>query len=343
MPRPKLKTWLSLAISLACLAYVLRELDFGRLWELARQVNPLYVAWINVLFALCMAVRTRRWQVLMRPVVKAPFAPLFSANLIGFMANNILPARVGELVRGWAGSRLAGLPVSAALGTIVVERLLDVTVLLGFLLVMLLFLDPGGRAEGIGVEYLHAAGWSLLTGYLIALAVMAALVAWPRAAISLGVKLAAKGSARLGERVESLLVSFTQGLATLGQGRALLHLLGLSVLVRVPILGMHYFFLPAVGLPQSLFLAAMATLGHLTALTIPAGPGYLGTYQLGVFWALLLAGAPREPALAYTVIFWAAQYFPIVLAGLVETWRHGLALSSLSRQGRELARRGPDA
>ena len=51
-----------------------------------------------------------------------------------------------------------------------------------------------------------------------------------------------------------------------------------------------------------------------------------------MFWALLLAGAPREPALAYTVIFWASQYFPLVAAGLLETYRHGLTISSLGRQ-----------
>ncbi|MBI4797375.1 MAG: flippase-like domain-containing protein [Desulfarculus sp.] len=343
MPRPNLKTWLSLAISLACLAYVLREMDFGRLWEMLRQVNPLYVVGVNLLYALSLTIRTWRWQGLMRPVKSVGFAPLFSANLIGFMANNILPARVGEVVRGWTGARLAEVPVSSSLATIVVERLLDVPVLLGFLVVMLQFVDPGGRAEGIGVEYLHAAGWSLLTGYLIALAVMAAVLIWPRPMTGLLTRLAARFSPRLAERVQRLLGSFLRGLSTMGQGRALLNLLCLSVLVRLPILGMHYVFLPAVGLPQNLFVAAMAALGHGLALTIPAAPGYIGTYQLGVFWALLLAGAPREPALAYAVIFWAAQYFPLVLAGLVETYRHGLALSSLSRQGQELAGSEPQA
>jgi len=193
------------------------------------------------------------------------------------------------------------------------------------------------------VDYLHAAGASLLTGYLIVLAVMAAVLYWPQRMIELLAGLATRLSPRLGIWLRGLLVSFTKGLATLGQGRALLNLLWLSVLVRLPILGMHYFFLPAMGLPQTLFMAAMAALGHGLALTIPAAPGYIGTYQLGVFWALLLAGAPREPALAYAVIFWAAQYFPLVIAGLVETYRHGLALSSLRRQSQELASQDQEA
>jgi uncharacterized protein (TIRG00374 family) len=337
LPKTRIKTLLGLALSLACLAYVLRELDFAQLWSLAREVSPLYVLALNALYALSLVIRTWRWQALLRPVGTYRFAPLFSANLIGFMANNLLPARVGEVVRAWTGARLAGLPVSTSLATIVVERMLDVPVLLAFLFLVIYFLEPGRQAEIFSREYLHAAGVSLAGGYLAILAIMAAVLRWPRRLTDLLAGLAGRIRPSLEPKARRLLASFTQGLATLGQGRALLNLLGLSVLVRVPILAMHYCFLPAVGLPQTLFMAAMAALGHGLALTLPAGPGYIGTYQLGVFWALLLAGAPREPALAYAVIFWAVQYFPLVIVGLIETYRHGLALTSLRRQGEELA------
>jgi uncharacterized membrane protein YbhN (UPF0104 family) len=237
----------------------------------------------------------------------------------------------------WTGARLGGVRLSASVATILVERMLDVPVLLGFLLFMLFLLEPGGQAEGLSVKHLHGMGYSLLVAYVAALGLMAAVLWRPQRMVGLLGGLLARLSPRLGQRLEHLLQSFLQGLASLRQPRTITWLLLLSVLVRLPIYAMHYVFLPAVGLPQTLFMAAMAALGHGLALTIPAAPGYLGTYQLGVFWALLLAGAPREPALAYAVIFWAAQYFPLILAGLIETYRHGLALSSLRQRGQELA------
>lgn len=334
-PPNKLKTLLGLALSLACLGYVLRELDFARLWSLARGINPLYLLAINALYALSLVIRTWRWQALMRPVGACRFAPLFSANLIGFMANNVLPVRLGEVARAWAGARLAGPPLAATLATILSERMLDLPVMVGFLFVMLYFMEPGGAAGGFSVDSLHAAGVSLLCGYLVVMALLAAVARWPRPMIEFLAGVASRLSPGLAARLRRLLGSFTQGMATLGQGGALGRLLILSVLVRLPILGMHYCFLAAVGLPQTLYMAAMAALGHGLALMVPAGPGYIGTYQLGVFWTLLLAGAPREPALAYAVLFWAGQYFPIVIAGQVEAYRHGLALASLGRPVQE--------
>ncbi len=327
------QTILGMIISLACLGYVLREVDFARLWQLALGINPLYVVAINLLLALSFWARSARWRVLLEPVRECPVRPLLMANLIGFMANNVLPARLGEFVRALAAQRIAQVPASAALATIVVERILDGLSLLSILFLTLLFADPSRTAGAFSVAYMRAAGLSLLAVYLGVLAVIWCLWRWPHATTRLVTRVAGRVSPRLADLAGRILATFAQGLAVLGQARHLPLLCLQSALVWLPGLAMYVVFLPALGLPPSLFMGAMAFVGASLASAVPAGPGYVGTFQLAVLWALAIAGAPAEPAAAYALLFWAAEYFPLTIAGLIAMWAHGLNLATLSRAG----------
>ena len=134
---------------------------------------------------------------------------------------------------------------------------------------------------------------------------------------------------RLAVRVRQTLFAFQEGLGSLRRPSTVLKVLLLSVAVRAPILLMHWVYLPAVGLPLDLMMAAMAALGGGLASSLPSGPGYIGTYQLAVYQALLLCQAPAQEALAYSLLYWAAQYFPLVAYGLYEAWRTGLTGADL--------------
>lgn len=175
---------------------------------------------------------------------------------------------------------------------------------------------------------MRGAGYTLLAAYLGVLAVMAALWRWPQATIGTISRLAGAISPKLGDTARHLLTTFAEGLAVLGQTRHL----PLILLQWVPMVFMYMLFLPALGLPFSLFLGAMAFAGGSLAAAVPAAPGYVGTFQLGVTWALVMAGAEPERAAAYSLIYWAVQYFPLVIAGLVEMWRGGMSLKSLQQK-----------
>jgi uncharacterized protein (TIRG00374 family) len=332
------QVWLGIAVSLVCLVWVLREVDFTQLWQAVLQVNPLYILLVNVLFAGSFTMRTLRWQLLLEPVKPAGFAPLFSSNIIGFMANNILPARLGELVRALVASRLVKAPLAGTLASLVVERMLDGPVVLGFLLVVLFFLDPRAEAGPFTVGAIKTAGFSLFMVWLALLALLASAVRWPELVANAIGNAAARLSMRLGARLRRVLLTFGQGLAPLRRPKLLLRLLLLSLGVRVFIFLMHTVFLAAVGLPLDIMQGAMATLAALLATSIPAAPGSIGAFQLATYYALVMVGAPEQQALAYSILYWASQYFPLVAAGLVETYRQGFNLRFLSSGHRALAR-----
>ncbi|MFH1057990.1 MAG: lysylphosphatidylglycerol synthase transmembrane domain-containing protein [Pseudomonadota bacterium] len=321
---------IGLAVSIGALVWVLRGVDLAQLWELTRGVDPLYFVALNLLLALNLAMRTWRWRLLVQPLMPCRLASLFSANLIGFAANNILPARLGEVVRAVVGARLTGLPLGASAASIVLERMLDGPVLLAFFSAVLLCLEPAAAAGPFDAGYFRAAILTFLAGYLAALAVLIAVARWPQAVVGPLARAAGLISPRLGVRVRQALLAFQEGLAVLRREHLLVRLLVLSVGLRLPLFVMHWLFLPAVGLPLDLMLAALATLGAGLASTLPSGPGYVGTYQLAVFWALRLGGAPEQEAWAYAILYWAGQYFPLVAVGLSEAWRRGLSLGRLS-------------
>ena len=321
-----LRLGLGLLISLACLAYVLREVDFGLLWRLTRRVNPLYVLGLALLLALSLWFRSWRWRLLLEPIRRCRLGALYSANLIGLTANNLLPARLGELVRAYTLSRLEPVSASSALATLVLERVLDGLCLLLFLFAALLFADPQARAGAFSVTYLRGAGLFLLAVYLGVLALMLCLWRWPGATMGWLGRLAGRISPALGQRVEGLLETFHQGLAIIGRARRLVPLGLVSLAVWLPILGMFLLFLPAMEMPPSLLLAAMAMAGGFLGAAVPAGPGFVGTFQLAVSWCLMIAGADPQKAMAFSLIFWVVTNLPLTLAGLAEMWRRGTGL-----------------
>lgn len=333
----KKQTIIGLVVSLACLGWFLRKVDFDRLWDLALNMNPVWALLTLAFLGLSMVFRTLRWRILLSPMGDYGFKGLFSANLIGFMANNVLPARLGEFVRAYAANKVVGAPAAGALGSIVVERVFDGLTLCLALFITLMFVDPQAQAGSFNIIYLRGAGFSLLALFAGVLLVVIGLIIWPGKMVSICTGIAQKISAKLGLWVGEFLVSFSQGLMSLKRGRNLLWIVLHSLLTWIMVLIMSTVFLPAVGLEMLLLLGALALVGENLAAAVPAAPGFVGTFQLAVFWALSLGGAPKDPALAYAVLFWAVCYFGITGAGLFEMWRKGMSLGSLREKGSALS------
>ena len=141
------KTWIGFLISAAILFLAFHRIDFRLLLENLQKANYLYLVPIVVVIFLSMALRALRWGYLLLPIKRVGFPNLFAGILIGFMANNVLPVRMGEFVRAYIIGRSEQIRKSASFGTVVVERLFDGFTVLGLLVVVLTFLHlPPGNA-----------------------------------------------------------------------------------------------------------------------------------------------------------------------------------------------------
>ncbi len=321
--------YLGFAVTLVCLGLLLWKVNLRELTDALAAVNYLWVAPAIGCTLLSYTLRTVRWGRILRPIESIPFGTLLPVLAIGFMANNLLPARMGELVRAYALGRKVGLSKSLALATILLERLCDGITLVAVLgLVALLFpLPDWARQAGYvaGGLFLAVAALSL-----VALAHEEVALRW------LGTALRPLPH-NLAGRVQEKAGSFVAGLRVLHSGPDLLMVAGWSVVIwtvetttyLVVLRAVHPTLLSGTPLVAALLLMVMVNLGTL----IPSAPGYIGAFQFFGVLALSAFGVPTSVALAVAIIAHAAQWLTVTVGGLIFVARESLNWQSLAGPG----------
>ncbi len=317
------RAWLGIAISVAFLYIAFRGQDLGEIRDALGRVNYWYLAPALALYFLGVWIRAIRWGVLLRPVVTIGARQTFPIVVVGYMANNVLPLRTGELVRAFVLGRRYGVRKTTSLATIAVERLFDGLTMLAFMLSATAFVSFTSE-----LRHLALIAFVLFTGLLLGLVIltlggnlrdrMLQLVLGPL-------------PTAFADRVERLAESFLSGLGVLRRKSDLLLVAGTSLLAWLCEAGMYWTIARGfgaslrdqVGIAATLLTTGVANLATL----IPSSPGYVGPFESGV--TLVVNGAldvPRGEALSYAIVVHAALWFPITLIGLIEWWRQHLSL-----------------
>lgn len=324
------KTLVGVAVTVFLLWIVLRGEDFGQIWAQIRQGN----LWL-LLAAVAVAtfgffIRALRWRVLLAPV--DPDTGLhnrFAAVSIGFMGNNVLPARVGEFARAYAFSRLEPVSASAAFGSLVVERFLDGVVLLLMLVVPVLtpgFPRAGVLSQGFGAAALK--GGALLVGIvMLSLIVMAV---WPRRFVRAAERVARLLPSAVARPLVDALEAFLDSVAILRSPRLLT--LGFAWTVAFWLwhglsfwLGMLAFGIDT-GLVSAFFTEAVVGFG----VAVPSAPGFVGTFHASADFALnAVYGVDSNRSLAFAFGYHFGGWIPITAIGLVYAWKLGLSLGDV--------------
>jgi len=294
-----------------------------------------------VLYVASYALRAVRWHYLMRPVARVPFRPLFSALMIGFLGNNLLPAHLGEVVRAYVLGRSQGVSSSATFATVVMERVYDGLTVLLLLLVVLVFMDlPSGRVAGAGltVEHLRMAGWAGL-GLFGGLLVVLQLFRWQRArALKVTRLLLRPLPRRLADKVLAFVDAFADGLALSRAGDlAFIALYSLAVWLCLGVWAWSMF--PAFGMHLGLMSGLLMEVVVALALLIPTAPAFFGTFHLAAAATLAFMGADPAVAGSYAMALWLVHFVSTTLIGMYYLWREGLSWRVLA--GRSGARAEP--
>lgn len=316
----QVKVWLGLAVSLALLWVAFRGVDPGELTRSLAQVRSVWLVPVVVTIFVRFWLTALRWQLLLRPVKAIGVHRLFGVTLIGFMANNLLPARMGEFVRAYALGKSESLPASLSFATIVLERVFDGFTLLLFLVVGVLFLRPGPWIV-----------WPAVASFCLYLGVLGGLL-WLRAGQGVD-RLLGWLPAGLRHRASRIVESFTLGLDVLGDARALGGAAVLSLVIwLINVAGIQAMFVAfSLDLPVYAGFLVLAVLA--LAVALPSAPGYVGTFQVGTVAALALFAVPEPTALSLSLLYHAVNYIPITAAGLVYLGSMNLTLGELRAAG----------
>jgi glycosyltransferase 2 family protein len=306
-----LRVGIGLAISIFSIWFVLREVDLGDAWTIIQTASPAWLA-VGLLFLSAdILFRAVRWQRLILPIQRVRFLPILGYLLVGYLANNVLPARLGELVRShYLGDR-ERISRASTLGTVVVERVVDIAVLVAIAALAILVLNVRGVVASAILVALAVTGL-LVVALAIGIAAhrlpgagrMAGLLErWPSAA----------GAAR----------KLRDGLAVAGRPRTLAEALVLSVAAWGSTVVAFAAIGQAIGLHLLIGEASLLAAGVALATAIPSGPGYLGTYELAAVKIAEALGRSSEQAFALALLAHATVLVLTSVTGAVAFLRLG--------------------
>jgi glycosyltransferase 2 family protein len=304
------KLWLGIIISVICVYFAFRGLHLGDFWDVVRGANYWWILPGVGIYFLAVVARTWRWHYLLRPIRAVSLGRLFPVVVIGYMGNNVYPARAGEVLRSYVLKKREGVAVSASLATVVLERLFDGLVMLLFVFVALPFsvLPPG-----------YTAFVSVFTViFLLALGAFLALAARPeRLRRVYGWCVDRLVPERWRPMIHGAFDQFIEGLQSLRSPRDLLFVFGTSAVIWLLETGKYWFVMHAFPFEVSFGVLMLMTAVVNLFTTLPSTPGYVGTFDVPGIAVLSAAGVSHAIAAGYTVVLHVALWLPITLLGAV--------------------------
>lgn len=321
---------IGIAISVIFLILAFRGQDFGEIRDSLRQTNLWWTLPALALYFVGVYLRAIRWRILLRPLIPhATSRQLFPVVIIGFMANNLLPLRAGELVRSVVVGREFQVRKTSALATIAVERIFDGITMLMFLAFSMIFVSLTSE-----LQHLAIISFLVFAGLLLGVVLLTFAGGFVSRLLQIVLGPLPTGLSR---RVESMAESFLGGLGVLKSRGDLAKVILTSI--GAWLLEASMYFLLAIGfgaqvrevmnMAVTLLTTGVANLSTL----IPGAPGYIGQFEYGVGLVLSgVFGVVESQALAYAILVHAALYFPITIIGLIEWFRRSLSMRDLSRE-----------
>jgi len=316
-----------LALSALLIWLSVRSLDPREIGRALAAANWVWFLPVCALTLLAFWIRAVRWGWLLRSVKPIGVASLYSATMIGFAANNLLPARLGEVVRPWALGASERISRSSAFATVIVERVIDMFCILLLLGVALVLHPFPPRVQEAGVVALL-----MNLGLLIALILIERK---PEVAERLAQWLGGHLPGAIAPKAASFLRNFSSGLGVFRHGPGLAWVTFYSaVMFAVTALGLQACmaaFSFDVPWYAGLIMLVVTAFGIMVAPT----PGYLGAIQYACVLGLSLFGIDRARGFSFSLYYHLTQFLPITVVGLIYLGRQGLSLGQVAAASRE--------
>lgn len=330
-----MKRWISLLLGLIFSLFFLwvgfRNLDFDELWKIVRGINPLWLLLTVPVYAAATYLISWRWYFLVRPVKDVPPQRLFKIVYIGYMANNLLPFRLGEVMRAYVLKRRDNVPIPPTLTTILIERIFDGLTMLTFIFTALLFVG-----DEIG-DTLQTAVIIATPLFFAALFIFLALAAAPNRARKIYTRLIETflpGALR--QKVLDLMEHFLSGLEALRSGKALAGVAIFSLGSWAVEATTYWVVMQAFDFEVSFFVMLLV-IGFSTLTTVlPSTSGYVGTFHAATILTLTAFDVGRADAASFAVVIHATLWIQATLIGFIYLIREGFHWSDFGKAQAEV-------
>jgi glycosyltransferase 2 family protein len=321
--------WIGIGVSLGLVVYLFSRVDYGQLWLSLASADGISLGLAGALLVTTVAVRAWRWQYLLRPLKPVGFSSLMAATSIGLMANMLLPARLGELVRAVVLGHRERLETSTSFATIIVERLFD-----GFTILLMLAALLLSASLPLGESWEQTLRWGglvTLLGYLGVFALLYYLHRSTDHALSCLQYLRRFLPESWVEKLLGMLASFSEGLQSFSQWQYLGQIVLLSVILWTTVGLYNFLVILAFQLHLPLAVGFLLVVFQAFAVMIPSSPGFIGTYHAATVGCLSLWGVSAEVALSVALVMHAIGFLLTVGMGLGYLWVVGATLRDFTQ------------
>jgi len=301
-----------LIVSVAFIAATIRSVNLAEVGAALGRVELAGIAVAIGFVVVEVGLRATRWELLLRPIAPIPLRRCLAYLSIGYFANSLLPARLGDLARAYLAGRAFGIGRLAVLGTIVVERLADGLFILAIVATLGLLLAGGGSLASTAL-WLAVLGVIGLTGLAVAV-----------------VYIRSSGGGSYRERLRSLVERVLLGAAAIRSVRGFVQTAALTAAAFASAVAGFAFIARAAGLDLSIAQCALVMGGLALSTSIPAAPGSIGTYEFVGLTIMSALGVTPEVGLAVVVLVHVVATIPPALAGLVVAWRLHFRISEIA-------------
>lgn len=316
--------WLGLLVSIAFLFLALRGLHLEQIIEIVKSAKLSWLWAVAPVYFLSIWFRSLRWHYLLLPIKDIRTSEIYGMTTIGYMGNNIFPARAGELLRSIVLKHKHKIPIAAALASIIIERIIDGVVMLGFVFFNLGELNRLTESSGFVGSIRSLALW----GSILFISILIVFL------------LAAKFPGRVNRaifqifhrilpqtwqtKVFNTTKRFFTGIEALNSTKILVNVMMISILIWLLETGVYWIVMQAFPFRVSYF-ALMLMNGILNlSTTLPSAPGYIGTFDAPGIALLGAYGVEKNLAAGFTLVLHAALWLPITLLGAYFFTREGL-------------------
>lgn len=327
MSRRAITITLGIVVSFAVLIWMGYKLDFNQVYTSLKQANYWWLIPNIVLILITMYQRAFRWRSMARPIKEVAFGKLLSATAVGFMANNVLPLRLGEFVRAYSLSKQdPDISKSASMAMIVTERLIfDMAALIGIFGIVLWTTDIPELAERrtFGMFFFGLA----MSGYVFAVL----MAKWPSQVSGFVYKTLGMFPEKVRSGVSEIIHRFSDGLQFMRSPSA-----GVSTFLQTVVIWLflglsNYFVFLAFDLKVPLEASFVTLVVVSILISAPSTPGFAGVYHAGVILALGSYGIDKATATACAVIMHATQYIGVTLYGLYHLRKGHFSLKEMEK------------
>lgn len=318
-----MRRWVALAgitISLVLLAVMLQRVNLA---DTAANVRRLgWGAWLlgAAIYLTAFVPRGMRWKLMFPESPRLPLGGLTQTLIIGYAANNVLPFRLGEVVRSYVAGDRYKLSKLTCLGTIASEKVLDGCCLLGMLAASLPFIEV---QAGMAVSF-HRMLAVAVALFGAALGGCCVLALFDKAIL-------AKVRGRFGPGMVRLVESGIGAVAVFKNGGVFFKAAALTLIIWLIEGSCFVFFMSRLGIdhpwPKGIFCLGIVNLSIL----IPSAPGYVGVFQAGAIAAFLAMGLGSASGLSLGILTHAAQFIPTTLLGLAFAMAMGLSWKGINK------------